>query len=101
MTQTEKHSPGPWKVFYGAVKTCISDEWGLAPIASIPDPTQYPHGNANARLIAAAPDLLAACKSLLANRATTGDPRSEYHDIVAARDVAACQAAIAKAEEGE
>ena len=66
----------------------------------------YPHENeqtANARLVAAAPDLLAACHdALLALVSLTSDPQ---HDEEAARDcaetaLATLEAAIAKAEGG-
>lgn len=50
-----------------------------------------------ARLIAAAPDLLAACKALLAR---VDEPGATVRSITG-RDVAAIRAAIAKAEGGE
>jgi len=78
-----KHTPGPWKVakprksyrdgnmMYGIVgPECVSDyeDWGFT--------------EANARLIAAAPDLLDACKAALSD----DQPYIEK-----------CRAAIAKA----
>ena len=64
-----QHTPGPWKVFRGKniaddMGLSISDTQGLAPIARIPP--DYAHGPANAALIAAAPDLLAGARAMLA-----------------------------------
>jgi len=63
-----KHTPGPWSVYdqyserpeirgpeESGVLVCVMAAWGVA--ADTPSPTQ-----ANARLIAAAPELLALCK---------------------------------------
>ena len=81
-----RHTPGPWE----AINTASSG-WsvrrkyerpgftGLAPICSmawfqfpIPDIIDDAISEANARLIAAAPDLLAACKVLQAEAAARG-----------------------------
>ena len=68
-----RHTPGPWYAEVGDPKvpgmTPGYDVWhhtGIGQIARVrpglePDPT----AEANARLIAAAPDLLAACKVLM------------------------------------
>lgn len=57
------HTPGPWK----ANGNCVDTGRGAAPVACAYDPDDHNHVNeickANARLIAAAPDLLAACKA--------------------------------------
>ncbi len=57
-----KHTPGPW----GQTGFKIHTQTGLA-IAniSIPDPVCHDVGIANAKLIAAAPDLLEALESVL------------------------------------
>jgi len=63
-----RHTPGPWVVFVAAEDNAglsISDVHGIAPIARIPP--VYAHGPANARLMAASPDLLAACKAALSS----------------------------------
>ena len=60
-----KHTPGPWAVsgreINGPIDTGVIvariPEWGI--LADAPDP-----GRANARLIAAAPDLLAALEAV-------------------------------------
>lgn len=61
------HTPGPWKAHFGPGYTDIShvNESGRAGrlICSFSVPTDA--DNANARLIAAAPDLLEGCKRAL------------------------------------
>ena len=63
------HTPGPWKAEYSE-----GDEWEVLAGANLP--IAYISGWAgystevNARLIAAAPDLLAALKAVLATMAT-------------------------------
>ena len=64
---TAKHTPGPWKVeadglSVSTVSDFGHDQWArLAVCASDP----HGHGEANARLIAAAPDLLKALERVL------------------------------------
>lgn len=63
-----KHTPGPWKVGTPGPNGCytVGTQGGLmtAMIAhSICEPDQIETANANARLIAASPDLLAACQA--------------------------------------
>ena len=66
-----KHTPGPWKVI-GKDKTEIGALLGTPEAIVIADtrffqePTN-PRERADARLIAAAPDLLAACEAALDN----------------------------------
>ena len=69
----KQHTPGPWfSEPYGRrekERWSVFADSGLAVIASVcrgvePDPV----GEANANLIAAAPDLLAACDALLSMR---------------------------------
>jgi hypothetical protein len=64
---TTKHTPGPW--FTEAVngRWCVWDDAGIACICDVhagvePDPSGAEH----AHLIAAAPDLLAACEAVAA-----------------------------------
>lgn len=52
-----QHTAGPWSLDFGDDGAVVYKE-GVATIANIPDDLQS--SNANARLIAAAPDLLAA-----------------------------------------
>lgn len=81
------HTPGPWEVRHESADPCwavvcalggrivanVNSETGpdIPPLVSIKMPT-----DANARLIAAAPDLLEAAKRLLEN----ADDRDETHD---------------------
>ncbi len=65
-----QHTPGPWEI---AVENphCIlaPAECGLCIVATLPkEGSQKPDTNANARLIAAAPELLAALIQLLEER---------------------------------
>ena len=84
-----KHTPGPWVTsrenvyeysrghLLGAKRICVVDDW-------------IPSNEANARLIAAAPDLLAACKMI-------SDMAVEW-DALTPGDIAEVNDAIKKAE---
>lgn len=65
---TQKHTPGPWKV-YERVSNHDSDSWIKGPdgeqIASGIGHEDEPQQLANARLIAAAPELLEALQDLV------------------------------------
>ena len=121
---TTKHTPGPWKV----ASCCLIDqspsgEWFHKPIVSMADdfanapcicdvdPKAYrktqreamkpdPVALANARLIAAAPDLLAACRELVAFSFAAEESRGDYASAL--RDFCRLKrnirAAIAEAE---
>jgi hypothetical protein len=86
MTQ---HTPGPW----------FAHNIGLG--SNGEGPFTYPLGNdpdkaaANARLIAAAPDMLAALQDIMAESSRDDDD----HDVVATIQ-GICRAAIAKAKRG-
>lgn len=69
MTATQKHTPGPWKLdgrwVTDAATGCVTvAELPVIPAYSEIDAGDY-QNEANARLIAAAPDLLEACKVAL------------------------------------
>lgn len=99
-----KHTPGPWEWDCGLVPpdgpgryADIYKDGGDLIIAQFND--LIPEGKANARLIAAAPDLLEACEALcaafgdpLTRRALGGHNEAQMIAILDAR------AAIAKAE---
>jgi hypothetical protein len=99
MAIMSKHTPGPWSYWPNSCEypgVITQDETAL----HIAVPTALPNVQANARLIAAAPDLLAALK----------DCRSElvyilesYGDLGVGFDraIGAADAAIAKAEGGD
>lgn len=96
MTEQDKHTAGPWAWDSGVIPpdgpgryADIYRDGGDLIIASFND--QIPEGRANARLIAAAPDLLGALKALLADSYPVGT--EENGDI---REQALV--AIAKAE---
>ena len=73
-----KHSPGPWSVEYSeATKVKATDDSTLAFLGHLNrrgrrSPEQV---GANARLIAAAPDLLAALEAMVAAARRGGDPQ--------------------------
>ena len=102
-----KHTPGPWQCVSGAVETRIGPQ-GAAPGIPIASMDREP-GNgtlpverdANARLIAAAPDLLEAAKAMVTDeRDCWCVYDGEIPGVVGAHICGHCElrAAIAKAE---
>jgi hypothetical protein len=98
MTQ---HTPGPWQAIAATAEGGDqSDEYF---IKAHPHPAMrgftkdvaMVEGEANARLIAAAPDLLVALQSILANHETVGVGASIFQCTTA--QVAAARIALAKA----
>lgn len=64
-TTSIQHTPGPWNVYFGSVgDRTLSVEAG-EPKRRVADIQRSDEMGANARLIAAAPDLLAALKAAL------------------------------------
>ncbi len=91
MTQ---HTPGPWVAtgFEGIVVNDSKDRTlALAPGSS----TNLEEMKANARLIAAAPDMLAALQDIMAESSRDDDD----HDVIATIQ-GVCRAVIAKAKGG-
>lgn len=99
------HTPGPWRVGeaikdgrHGGVLTCIhADDWQeLATVATWMegDDMPEPSGEANARLIAASPDLLEALRRL-----TGAADDAAYSANIGMMDdaITAARAAIARA----
>lgn len=97
-----KHTPGPWECgsFYypetnspGSCEITQTGEMGILAIVTLPRPNRSGHneGRANARLIAAAPDLLAACEAMLNDNHTLGELSRPVANVA--------RAAIAKATE--
>lgn len=93
------HTPGPWKAveantdYSGTFNRILSiSDAEIAPARAYGDTEEQRH--ANARLIAAAPDLLDACKNIVAACELTED--AYYDAIDTAMNIA--RAAIAKAE---
>ena len=92
--KTQSHTPGPWDIFPNATKQeiTIGNAHTHAPLveASAVVPGLDHSAWANARLIAAAPELLAACEQSL----ITLDPMDNDH----AELYRSLRAAIAKAK---
>ena len=73
MAIEQKHTPGPWSYFYKPKY----DEWHISmpmpdssmKLALCPDGIQSENREADARLIAAAPDMLAALRKIASNDA--------------------------------
>ena len=101
------HTPGPWivgdkpGVWVGPVITANSGKKGIAFVVGQTDSgwlggyetsVGKDRTNANARLIAAAPELLAACREMLASDGLIGNQPSVF------RAVQSMRAAINKAE---
>ena len=103
-----KFTPGPWKVSIRPLAITVwADAISLYPIAHIGERNRD-EKEANAHLIAAAPDLLAACERGLEHLITQHDKAAyyEYHQHCTGCEV--CQSiipelmsAIAKAKGGE
>ena len=92
-----KHTPGPWE----AAKRCNAVYAGAQCVANLTEVTtgvEAEEGRANALLVAAAPDLLAACKMLM-GVAEWAD-RNRKRSIVDVCDWSRVRAAVAKAEGG-
>lgn len=87
----EKYTPGPWEVdgprIYSTTKTLVATVGLFRSLET---------ASANARLIAAAPDLLAALESLLEWAADVHDPMKQSRINYSGMDAA--RAAIAKAK---
>lgn len=108
MATTTKHTPGQWEV--RAFPTASYGRKQLWVMDAIPDQdgkvvanaicmvsASNPSEEANAKLLAAAPDLLEACKAALKQMTNDwyGKPR-----IGMEKECAMCEAAIAKATKG-
>ena len=90
-----KHTPGPWHVGKGS-KCVVYDAEGWAVADAVTCHNRHNAIDANARLIAAAPDLLDALRRLCAVAVWDEDTdRAEFDAAISGAD-----AAIAKAEGG-
>jgi hypothetical protein len=107
-TQNAKHTPGPWRVDRYGIVTGGADYCTSVAECQVPPKSKFPPSeyarlaaeqNANARLIAAAPDLLEALQlasDMLHDVANApGDP---LYDPTLHKACADARAAIAKAE---
>lgn len=102
-----RHTPGPWRVCDGAILSEGLNEFGNWHVCQFHrgDEKNTPQDFANAALIAAAPELLAALERLIAaSELTPGDcytgglPNANWGEPGRAADQA--RAAIAKARQG-
>lgn len=96
-----KHTPGPWLFRLEAVRTVIFHEGVIGERAIAVGAGWYPDHIANARLIAAAPELLAACIAFMPKGMAIGNGNVP-DDLIIPMDVTmgelrAFEAAIAKA----
>ncbi len=104
-----EHTPGPWEVRVNPVRGIIvktifgspwMDESQLIPCVVSPGE----NAKANAHLIAAAPDLLAACEEWLEyfrkldEQTEAGDPLREHRKVYHGKRLERTRAAIAKAK---
>jgi hypothetical protein len=100
---TTNHTPGPWKIVTGnserefneaSIRPEKTPIKGIVfPIASVRYPN-HAFGLANAFLIAAAPDLLEACKALMLSFSAF---QHEFQNIDESPEVIQCRNAIIKA----
>jgi hypothetical protein len=60
-----KHTPGPWHVEPDEYQWLVISDCNYRYVALVGDKDRFADDAANARLIAAAPDLLAACERAL------------------------------------
>ena len=103
MTNKTKHTPGPWNQ-HPRVKEDPPKIYGDGCIVAIVDTSapDYEEREANASLIAAAPDLLAACADMLAAQDKLSEPGYvDDPDTLAHlyRGMEMARAAIRRAEE--
>lgn len=98
MSEVATHSPGPWGTIKGQYSETMGGQWLVRDAESIYVAHVHPRSDdgrpdatadANARLIAAAPDLLAACQFVLDN---AGGPPADMLSMI--------RAAVRKATEG-
>jgi len=77
---SEKHTPGPWCISSDDEGAYVVDELGITLVATAPHnegASGRAEADANARLISAAPELLAACEAALRELPHEKDVRSQ------------------------
>ena len=89
-----KHTPGPWKARYAPDRAPPVETWCIDWSEDHEEIAEIVHGEANARLIAAAPELLEALKAIVDEQ----DARQGYASV---QSYDAARAAIAKATGGQ
>ncbi len=100
-----KHTPGPWEVSRGAQSDAYSVEAAMQTICNVKfikgqelSKAGVKQEESNARLIAAAPELLAACKATIAEFKQLGQAMGEYTPPETVDVWNLVEAAIKKAE---
>lgn len=93
----EKHTPGPWRIspsggliqqVNGGPLNCVCRGFGR-------DDESFPNWQANARLIAAAPELLAALQAIVGLNIEQDGATCDWTELIFA--IASARAAVAKA----
>ena len=104
MGPEQQYTPGPWTVENDGMTVSMGGQCVI--VGPAPDGSRIDEERANARLIAAAPDLLVACKALLAyandysdTMATSGQGAEQLGELADSVSVAGqARTAIALAE---
>lgn len=91
-------TPGPWRVDPDDATSVLASDDRVTIVACVTGASSNPVTVADAHLIAAAPDLLAALKDVLANGGPDASAKSCGHDFYCVCSATAARAAIAKAE---
>jgi hypothetical protein len=97
MTTEAKHTPGPWAVHPSKARVDAFVGGAPLPVCELLWPTDQrseAETEANARLIAAAPELLAACKAMLVLLI----PKFEHEPMKYFSEIQQIEAALSKAE---
>ena len=100
---TTKHTPGPWKLTCASRAVTSPSGWDIARMPVHTGPITIDDMTANARLIAAAPELLAALQKLT-DQADWVDLNVLSKDLRGYRlihEIVAARAAISKATGGQ
>ena len=96
---TTRHTPGPWNVSQNVTRHVIGPEGGVVACAELTWTNEITE--ANARLIAAAPNLLKALTDLIANQDATWVAAGFTHEQIKAMPyLKPAREAIAKATGG-
>ena len=92
------HTPGPWHVCGDMIRSTVSNA-AMRSVAKVYVSQMHgkPEAAANARLIAAAPDLLEACRALVSDCWRRSGVGLQDHED-GCEDCRAARAAIARAE---
>ena len=102
MTQDDvKHTPGPWEVEVGSAMLADNGVASLGRLRVVAvTPVLYENAQADAHLIAAAPELLAACRAMVSWNDFAADEDSGLESLYE-EAIRRARAAIAKAEGSE